>query len=253
MNKREFSAKLREMLSGYQQSEVEERVAFYSEMIDDRMEEGLTEEEAVREVESTLDRASFQTAMRKKKINAKITLIIQAALMYVAHIFFFTVFFIEIPMGKNNSFALLLLGIGAATVIAAMICGFVGFVLSAAGLARGVKSPTKTTLVVKLALIPWYLFNFFYALYLIAGSLNPWLLIAIPIEIAIVVAITYVLTLLTGIQDVFYLIKEIKDKRAAPSAVIVAGAVMQFFFVLDVVGAIMIHVALKKAARAENA
>lgn len=52
MNKQEFIAQLRKGLSGLPQEDIEERVAFYSEMIDDRMEEGLSEEEAVCEIGS---------------------------------------------------------------------------------------------------------------------------------------------------------------------------------------------------------
>lgn len=47
MKKLEFLALLQEELSGLPRDEVQEQLAFYSEMIDDRMEEGLTEEEAV--------------------------------------------------------------------------------------------------------------------------------------------------------------------------------------------------------------
>ena len=47
MNKQEFFDQLREKLSGAPQSEVEDRLIFYAEMIDDRIEEGLSEEEAV--------------------------------------------------------------------------------------------------------------------------------------------------------------------------------------------------------------
>lgn len=47
MSKQEFLARLREGLSGLPREDVEERLAFYSEMIDDRMEEGLSEAEAV--------------------------------------------------------------------------------------------------------------------------------------------------------------------------------------------------------------
>ena len=47
MSKHEFLTQLRKGLSGLPQDEVEERLTFYSEMIDDRMEEGLSEEEAV--------------------------------------------------------------------------------------------------------------------------------------------------------------------------------------------------------------
>ena len=47
MTKIEFIAALYEKLSGLPRDEVEERLEFYAEMIDERMEEGLSEEEAV--------------------------------------------------------------------------------------------------------------------------------------------------------------------------------------------------------------
>lgn len=50
MNKQEFLMRLREGLSGLPQNEIEERLTFYSEMIDDRIEEGLSEEQAIGEI-----------------------------------------------------------------------------------------------------------------------------------------------------------------------------------------------------------
>ena len=47
MSKQEFLARLRKGLLGLPQDDIEERLTFYSEMIDDRMEEGLSEEDAV--------------------------------------------------------------------------------------------------------------------------------------------------------------------------------------------------------------
>lgn len=47
MNKQIFLSELRARLSGLPQEDIEERLGFYSEMIDDRMEEGCAEEEAV--------------------------------------------------------------------------------------------------------------------------------------------------------------------------------------------------------------
>ena len=52
MSKQEFLFLLRKGLSGLPQDEIEERLSFYSEMIDDQMEEGLSEAEAVLEVGS---------------------------------------------------------------------------------------------------------------------------------------------------------------------------------------------------------
>ena len=47
MNKQDFIASLRASLSGLPKQDIEDRLNFYSEMIDDRIEEGLTEQEAV--------------------------------------------------------------------------------------------------------------------------------------------------------------------------------------------------------------
>lgn len=47
MNKEEFLNSLRKRLKGLPNNEIEERISFYSEMIDDRLEEGMSEEEAI--------------------------------------------------------------------------------------------------------------------------------------------------------------------------------------------------------------
>ena len=47
MSKQEFLAQLRKGLSGLPQDDIEERLTFYSEMIEDQIEEGLSEEVAV--------------------------------------------------------------------------------------------------------------------------------------------------------------------------------------------------------------
>ena len=50
MNKQEFLAQLRKGLSGLPKDDIEERLTFYSEMVDDRMEDGIPEDTAVREI-----------------------------------------------------------------------------------------------------------------------------------------------------------------------------------------------------------
>ena len=47
MTKQAFAAALRNELSGLPREDIDRSIDFYCEMIDDRMEEGLTEEEAV--------------------------------------------------------------------------------------------------------------------------------------------------------------------------------------------------------------
>lgn len=82
MNKQEFLAKLRSGLSGLPQYDIDERVSFYSEMIDDRMEEGLSELDAVGAIGSVdtivqqiigdtlITRQSKEKAKSKKRLKA---------------------------------------------------------------------------------------------------------------------------------------------------------------------------------------
>lgn len=80
MYKQEFLAQLRHGLSGLPQSDVEERLSFYEEMIEDRMEEGLPEEAAVAEigpVQEIIDQIVAETPLTKlvkEKIKPKHTL-----------------------------------------------------------------------------------------------------------------------------------------------------------------------------------
>ena len=55
MNKQKFLDALRKELSGLPQNDIDERIHFYSEIIDDRIEEGMTEEDAVAAVGSVND------------------------------------------------------------------------------------------------------------------------------------------------------------------------------------------------------
>lgn len=68
MTKTEFLTRLRDGLKGLPQEDIEERVRFYAEMIEDRMEEGLAEEEAVKEigdVERIIEQIIAETPLKK--------------------------------------------------------------------------------------------------------------------------------------------------------------------------------------------
>lgn len=55
MNKQEFLNKLKSKLEGLPKKEINEQISFYSEMIDDRVEEGLSEENAISQIGSVND------------------------------------------------------------------------------------------------------------------------------------------------------------------------------------------------------
>ena len=69
MNKYEFLEKLQKKLRGLPEREVGERINFYGEMIDDRIEEGLSEEEAVLAV-GTVEEVAYQITEEIQLLNA---------------------------------------------------------------------------------------------------------------------------------------------------------------------------------------
>ena len=68
MDKLTFLGLLRQGLNGLPQEDIEERIGFYSEMIDDRMEEGLSEAEAVAGVGSVEEIVPQIIAVLREKI-----------------------------------------------------------------------------------------------------------------------------------------------------------------------------------------
>lgn len=78
MKKKEFLMELRQSIKGLPKDEIEEKVEFYSEMIDDYMEDGLSEEEAVYKVGGVDDavknvakETSFAKIVKHKASNIK--------------------------------------------------------------------------------------------------------------------------------------------------------------------------------------
>lgn len=74
MKKHEFLAKLRDSLSGLPREDVKRSLDYYSEIIDDRIEDGLTEEEAVEQLGS-IDEIVSQILMETpltRIVNAKV-------------------------------------------------------------------------------------------------------------------------------------------------------------------------------------
>ena len=68
MSKKEFLAKLKKRLRGLPSEEVESQLNFYSEMIDDKIEDGINEYSAVREISKVIfkDNGDFDDAFNKQ-------------------------------------------------------------------------------------------------------------------------------------------------------------------------------------------
>lgn len=80
MTKQQFISKLKSKLRGLSKKDVEERLSFYGEMIDDRIESGLSEEDAIAEIGSAdmvasqiIEEMSSQNVPEGQKTNKRIS------------------------------------------------------------------------------------------------------------------------------------------------------------------------------------
>ena len=91
MRKQEFLKMLKRNMRGLSKEEIDERLSFYSEMIDDRIEEGCSEEEAVEKVASSDDilgqnerRTRVMKAANGEKSGLTIALLIIGSPIWIA-------------------------------------------------------------------------------------------------------------------------------------------------------------------------
>lgn len=140
MNKREFIEKLREKLSKFPQKEVEDRISFYSEMIDDKIEDGVLEQEAVAQL-GDVDKVAAQIASEipltkiikeKVKPNRKLE-IWEIVLLIVGSPVWFSVL-AGVLAGVVSAYAAIWAGVAALWAGFATVCAVAGYGVVAGGI-----------------------------------------------------------------------------------------------------------------------
>ena len=127
MNKQEFLDNLRGALSGLTQSEIDGRLAFYAEMIDDKVEEGMSEEQAVTELGSAEDIASQIiseipiTRLIKERVKPKRRL----------SVWEFVLLFLGFPLLRAVFAIIITVYVAVWSVILSLWAVFVSFIVSA--------------------------------------------------------------------------------------------------------------------------
>ena len=139
------------------------------------------------------------------------------------------------------NFVLEILVVTVCIGLAAFILGIIG------GAMREAKPYVVLTIVIKILMIPFFGINIYLWLLVMSGMLNPFLLLGIPAVGFIGFCLTYVYMMMTSAPDILYtIIFCIKNKRR-PDVYMVIGVICEFFFLVDIVGAVMLHKSLKKA------
>ena len=109
----------------------------------------------------------------------------------------------------------------------------------------------KTSMIVKLVLIPYYVINFIYCFVLIAVAGNPWMMIGIPFIIFISFFNTYCSVLSTSLHSFVFVLKYLIKNKIKPNPATIVGLVFHFFFCIDVIGGILLCLGFKDLKKVE--
>ena len=172
----------------------------------------------------------------------KVFLIIQVIFMFLTQLFFLLMCLIQ----KEEVLDLLLILFLISTVLTLLVA-FLNIVFGIINIFKGRTKPFIFSMVIKSILIPWYIINFVIWALLIIGSLNPFLMMAIPLFLFISVCFTYICMISTSTLNISYIFNQFFFKRNIKiNSGIIISTVFQFIFCLDIVGSIMLPILVKK-------
>lgn len=191
---------------------------------------------------------SAQKAPTHFMLASKIVILVATLILYVMQMLIavplFGAFVLEANWGELDNTRLSAVGILLAV---ALVLDLVSFVLAIIGSAKQEEPKTKMTVIIKALFIPFFLINITLYVLSFLGMLNPFLMWAIPLVMVIGVCLTYAYMFMSSWPDIIYMIiYTIKNKRR-PKLYMVLGIIFEFFFVLDIVGAILVNKAYKES------
>ena len=185
----------------------------------------------------------------------KVTLLIQTIGMYVMHLpLYVTLIIINLNLDADLQESItngLFIAALVLMILMIPVC-IINVVVSIISSFKG-KDSTKETMVMKLSLIPWYALNFVIGFVFVSIFFNPFMMVAIPVIIALLVSSTYILMLSTSIADIAYCVYNVIKKKWDVSPSLIFSVILLFIFCLDVVGSIVLYKKSKKLAEGELA
>ncbi|MDE6408461.1 MAG: hypothetical protein K2K50_07665, partial [Anaeroplasmataceae bacterium] len=160
----------------------------------------------------------------KKVKGAQIALIIS---MYLPQVFV-ELDTILIRFTTNETLLMSLLIVALILMGVSFLIGLVNTAIAILDIFSDTPSPTRSTMIMKLVLIPWYFLNFFDWLLVVGICANPWLMLAIPLVICMAIGYTFVILLFTNVHNFSYVIRLIKNKEIKLTSNIVIPVVLHF-------------------------
>ena len=193
---------------------------------------------------------SAQKAPTHFMLASKIVILVATLILYVMQMLIavplFGAFVLEANWGELDNTRLSAVGILLAV---ALVLDLVSFVLAIIGSAKQEDPKTKMTVIIKALFIPFFLINITLYVLSFLGMLNPFLMWAIPLVMVIGVCLTYAYMFMSSWPDIIYMIIYLIKNKRRPKPGMVLGIIFEFFFVLDIVGAILINKAYKESLK----
>ena len=140
-------------------------------------------------------------------MKAKNTLVLQTIGMYVMHLPLYALIIINaLPINTDlqNSLTMPLLIAALVLMVCILPICIINVITSFKSVLNEETELIKTTMVIKLCLIPWYALNFLIGFVFVSIFFNPFMMIAIPIIIVFLVSSTYLIMLTTSFGDIAY-------------------------------------------------
>ena len=193
---------------------------------------------------------SAQKAPTHFMLASKIVILVATLILYVMQMLIavplFGAFVLEANWGELDNTRLSAVGILLAV---ALVLDLVSFVLAIIGSAKQEEPKTKMTVIIKALFIPFFLINITLYVLSFLGMLNPFLMWAIPLVMVIGVCLTYAYMFMSSWPDIIYMIIYLIKNKRRPKPGMVLGIIFEFFFVLDIVGAILVNKAYKESLK----
>jgi hypothetical protein len=179
---------------------------------------------------------------------AKIVILVATVVLYVMQMLIavpiFGTFVMQQNWGELDNTRLSAVGILLAV---ALVLDLVSFVLAIIGSAKQEEPKTGMTILIKALFIPFFLINITLYILSFLGMMNPFLMWAIPLVMCIGVCLTYAYMFMSSWPDIIYMIIYLIKNKRRPKTGMVLGLIFELFFVLDLIGAILVHRAYKKS------
>lgn len=193
---------------------------------------------------------SAQKAPTHFMLASKIVILVATLILYVMQMLIavplFGAFVLEENWGDMDNARLSAVGILLAV---ALVLDLVSFILAIIGSAKQEDPMTKMTVIIKALFIPFFLINITLYVLSFLGMLNPFLMWAIPLVMVIGVCLTYAYMFMSSWPDIIYMIIYLIKNKRRPKTGMVLGIIFEFFFVLDIVGAILVNKAYKESLK----